>query len=143
MFRLAASTVTFAPCGVGLCGIRSSQELEPSYPETSSLSWSWLTFRVLTTDLPALPPQTLLPRQRGKYEQSAPPMNVWRSFDVYQQAAATSTGYSTTRLCSARDLGYRQADPGPRRVTPPQAYPPYFRRERPWTSKSTKRFPLR
>jgi hypothetical protein len=92
MFRLAASAVTFAPCGVGLYGVRSGQELEPSYLETSSLSWSWLTFRVLTTDLPALPPQTQLPRQRSKYEQSAPPMNVWRSFDVYQQAAATSTG---------------------------------------------------
>jgi len=68
--------MTLAPCGVDLCGIRMRQELESSYLETSSLSWSWLTFRVLTTDQPALRPQTPLPRQRGSLQQSAPPMNI-------------------------------------------------------------------
>lgn len=52
------------------------QELDSSYPETSGLSWPWLTFRVLTTDLPALPPRAVLPRQRDSHEQSAPPMNL-------------------------------------------------------------------
>jgi hypothetical protein len=52
-------------------------------------------------------------------------------------------GNSTTRLCSALDLRYRQADPGPRRVAPPQAYPPFNRRERTWTLIAYEAFPSR